>query len=163
MTDLFDSDDLRALRYAEHFCVWALRTSVACSAQCRTLRQEFQRAFGSDDAAATDAYYDLLVRLGEGKRKVRIGRPGHIQLTADELTMARMLAAAQAGDVERFRAHACWIMGHNRLDALYASAVRFTGLLRERGHTFRPLTHVAAPEAVPVAAGMAQAPGRQAK
>ncbi len=142
MADLFDSDDLRALRYAEHFCVWALRTSVACSAQCRTLRQEFQRAFGAGDEAATEAYYELLVRLGEGKRKVRIGRPGHIQVTTDELTLVRMLAAAQDGDVERFRAHACWLMGHNRLDALYLGAARFTGLLRERGHVFQ------APEAV---------------
>lgn len=137
MADLFESDDLRALRYAEHFCVWAVRTSVACSAQCRTLMQEFQRTFGPKDQSAQTAYYDLLICLGEGKRKVRIGRPGHIQLTTDELTLVRMLAAAQAQDAGRFMAHACWIMGHNRLDRLYASAVRFTDMLRDRGHEFQ--------------------------
>lgn len=135
--DAYASADLRALRYAEHFCVWALRTSVACSARCKTLLLEFQRAFGPEDEVATQAYYDLLTNLGEGRRKVRIGRPGHIQLTNDEQTLVRMLAAAQAGDVERFTAHACWIMGHNRVDALYASAVRFTGLLLGRGHRFQ--------------------------
>ena len=72
-----------------------------------------------------------------GARKVRIGRPGHIQLTTDELTLVRMLAAAQAQDSERFMAHACWIMGHNRLDRLYAGAVRFTDMLRDRGHEFQ--------------------------
>ncbi|MEI9904787.1 MAG: hypothetical protein WDN06_13070 [Asticcacaulis sp.] len=58
-------------------------------------------------------------------------------MTADELSMVEMLAAAQAGDEERFRAHARWIMGHNQFDELYESAQRFTRMLLARGHRFR--------------------------
>lgn len=129
-----DAHDLRSLRYAEHFCIWAMRTSVACSPKCRTLLREFESAFGRRAPDGLTAWYHLLQALGEGARKVCIGRPGHIQLTHDELCIARMLGAAQTQDQDRFMAHARWIMAHNRLDRLYDDARRFTGLMRERGH-----------------------------
>ena len=144
--DAFDAFDLRALRYAEHFCIWAIRTSVACSSQCRTLNREFEHAFGSGTDVGVAAYHDVLCNLGHGRRKVRIGRPGHIQLTADELSLMLMFAAGQHGDRDRFDAQARWIMAHDRLDDLYASARRFTGLLAERGHHFRPPETRPAPE-----------------
>jgi len=129
--------DLRNLRYAEHFCVWAMRTSVACSPQCRTLLREFESAFGRRAADGLECWHDLLKALTRGARKVRIGRPGLIQLTHDELSLTAMLAAAQAHDRDRFMAHARWIMAHDRLDDVYDEARRFTGLLRERGHLCR--------------------------
>ena len=126
--------DLRSLRYAEHFCIWAIRTSVACSPQCRTLLREFESAFGSRAADGMSAWRALMEALAGGARRLRIGRPGLIQLTHDETSLARMLAAAQAHERDLFMAHARWIMGHERLDDLYDEARRFTGLLRERGH-----------------------------
>ncbi len=66
--------DVRSLRYAEHFSVWALRTSVACSPQCRTLLREFQTAFGPHNDDGISAYYALMTSLGKGIRKMRIGQ-----------------------------------------------------------------------------------------
>ncbi len=128
--------DLRDLRYVQHFCVWALRTSVACSPQCRILLREFDRAFAGRIEDGLDAYHDLIRSLGKGRRQVRIGRPGHIELTHDERSLLALLAAAQAGDRERFQAHACFFMGHGRLDRLYDDARAFTRLLGRQGHFF---------------------------
>lgn len=153
--------DIRALRYAEHFCVWAIRTSVACSPQCRTLQREFQTAFGAGNEDGTNAYFALLSCLGKGTRKVRIGRPGHIDMTADELSLVLMLAAAQAGDSERFMAHARWVLGHDDLQALYTAARRFTDHLQARGHSFRkvqapPPRRTSGGEALRMVAGFSQ-------
>lgn len=150
--DALPSYDLRTLRYAEHFCAWALRTSVACSPQCRTLLCEFHRAFGDQKDEAIASYHDLITCLGQGIRKVRIGRPGHIHLTADELSLVHMLGAAAYRDRDRFEAHARWIMGHDHLEPLYQASQHLTTLLENRGHTFRkpPAAETPADLSVPV-------------
>jgi len=128
--------DLRALRYVQHFCVWALRTSVACSPRCRVLQREFDRAFAGGFDAGLGAWHGLIRSLAGGRRRLVIGRPGHVELTHDEGSLLALLAAAQAEDGERFMAHARFIMGHNRLDDLYDHARAFTRLLRNQGHFF---------------------------
>ena len=128
--------DLRDLRYVQHFCIFALRASVSCSPKCRILLREFDRAFGGDVGDGFSAYLDLVQSLGKGRRKVAVGRPGHVELTHDERTLLALLAAAQDQDRARFAAHACFFMGHNRLDRLYDDARAFTGLLRNHGHFF---------------------------
>jgi hypothetical protein len=132
--------DLRELRYIQHFSVWALRTSVACSPTCRILLREFDRAFAGDIEQGLASYHAFIRHLGQGRRKISIGRPGHVELTHDEQSLLALLAAAQTGDHERFLAHARFFMGHNRLDDLYDSARDFTGRLRAKGHFFsKPL------------------------
>ncbi len=138
LTDVSDAipTDLRDLRYVQHFSLWAIRTSVACSPHCRTLLREFNRAFAGRFDQGVAAYHALVRDLGGARRKTTIGRPGHIELTHDELSLLALLAAAQNDDRERFLAHARFVMGHNRLDPLCASAGTFTRLLREQGHFF---------------------------
>ena len=132
--------DLRELRYIQHFSVWALRTSVACSPTCRVLLREFDRAFAGDIEQGLADFHALIRSLGQGRRKVVIGRPGHIELTYDERGLLALLAAAQMGDRERFLAHARFVMGHDRLDDLYQTAGAFAARLRANGHFFtRPL------------------------
>ena len=128
--------DLRQLRYVQHFCVWALRTSVACSPTCRILLREFDRAFAGQVNEGIAAYHGLIHSLAGAKRRLLIGRPGHIDLTHDERSLLALLAAAQAEDRERCLAHARFLMGHDRLDGLYDDARRFARLLRDQGHFF---------------------------
>ena len=137
LPDALPAFDLRSLRYAEHFCIWAIRTSVACSSQCKTLVREFHHAFGPQAEGGMAAYHDVVQALGQGQRKVRIGRPGHIELTPDEISLMLMFAAGQSGDRDRFIAQARWIMGHDRLDDLAAGVEVFTQMLAARGHYFR--------------------------
>ena len=132
--------DLRELRYVQHFSVWALRTSVACSPTCRVLLREFDRAFAGDIEEGLADFHALVRSLGAGRRKVSIGRPGHVELTHDERGLLALLGAAQSGDRERFLARARFVMGHDRLGDLYDSACAFTGRLRAKGHFFsKPL------------------------
>ncbi|MDC7683551.1 hypothetical protein PQU92_09705 [Asticcacaulis sp. BYS171W] len=103
--------DLRSLRYVEHFLAWALRTSVACSPHCRMLQREFVHAFGPEPSAGVGAFYDWLIALSKGRRKLELGRPGLIELTRDEEALLALLASAQSGEAVRFGAQARWVMG----------------------------------------------------
>ena len=129
--------DLRHLRYVEHFTVWLFRTSVACSPGCRMIHREFKHAFGTRVEEAACVFEQVLLCLSKGVRPITMGRPGHIELTHDEQSLLALFAAAQARDEVRFRAHACWLMGHGRVEPLYDHAGALGDILRERGLEFR--------------------------
>lgn len=96
-TDNGESRDIRTLSYAEHFLIWAVRTSVACSVQCRTLHREFSHAFGGQESEGILAFHSIVSLLAKGRRKLRLGRPGHIETTRDEIALLALFAAAQKG------------------------------------------------------------------
>ncbi|MFT4090958.1 MAG: hypothetical protein QM645_09510 [Asticcacaulis sp.] len=131
--------DIRTLSYAEHFLIWALRTSVACSTQCRTLHREFSHAFGVQMDEGIIAFHKTLTLLARGRRKMLLGRPGHIETTTDELSLLALFAAAQKGDEVRFLAHGRWIMGAEPPEALYAATRVMVQLLGGRGYALRDL------------------------
>lgn len=128
------SRDIRSLRYVEHFLAWALRTSVACSPQCRTLQREFIHAFGAEPSAGIQAFHSWLMALSQGQRRLEIGRPGLIELTRDEEALLALLASAQAGDRDRFLAQARWLMGTEPDAGLYAAGQGLMALLNGRGY-----------------------------
>jgi hypothetical protein len=128
------SRDLRNLCYVEHFLVWALRTSVACSPQCRTLLREFSHAFGPEMTRGEAAYHDWLIALCRGKRTLDIGRPGMIEITTDEASLLSLLAAAQDQDEALFLARARWLMGAEPEQRLYEAGCHLMALLGSRGH-----------------------------
>lgn len=137
MTSDTSPTDLRHLRYVEHFTVWLFRTSVACSPGCRMIHREFKHAFGTRVEEAARVFEQVLLCLSKGVRPITMGRPGHIELTHDEQSLLALFAAAQADDEARFRAHACWLMGHGRIESLYEYARLLGDILRERGLQFR--------------------------
>lgn len=138
-TDNGNNRDIRTLSYAEHFLIWAVRTSVACSVQCRTLHREFSHAFGGQENEGIVAFHRIVSLLAQGRRKMRLGRPGHIETTIDELNLLALFAAAQTGQKARFLAHARWIMGAEPPEALYLAVQVMVQLLEARGCRLRDL------------------------
>lgn len=126
--------DLRQLRYAEHFLTWALRTSVACSPQCRLLQREFAHAFGPEPSEGLKAFHGWLLALAKGRRRLEIGRPGLIALTRDEEMLLSLLTHAQTQEVDRFTAQARFVMGAEPSGDLYAVARHLMELMAQRGH-----------------------------
>ncbi|ADU12990.1 hypothetical protein [Asticcacaulis excentricus] len=126
--------DLRQLRYAEHFLTWALRTSVACSPQCRLLQREFGHAFGPEPSEGLKAFHGWLLALAKGRRRLEIGRPGLIALTRDEEMLLSLLTDAQTQDVDRFTALARFVMGAEPSGELYVTARHLMELMAQRGH-----------------------------
>lgn len=138
-TDNGENRDIRTLSYAEHFLIWAVRTSVACSVQCRTLHREFSHAFGGQESEGILAFHNIVGLLAKGRRKLRLGRPGHIETTRDEMALLALFAAAQKGNEDRFLAHARWIMGKEPPEALYLAVRVMVQLLEARGYRLRDL------------------------
>ncbi len=129
--------DLRQLRYTEHFLIWSIRTSLSCCTQCRTLMREMDRAFGPLSQAGHCGLVIFLRAMGQGKRTLRIGRPGHIELTSDERCFLALFAALQAGDRDRATAHARWLAGSDAVHDICLAAGVLTRLFSQRGLEFR--------------------------
>lgn len=129
--------DLRQLRYTEHFLVWSIRTSLTCCTQCRTLVTEMDRAFGPLSDAGQCGLKIFLNAMGQGKRTIRIGRPGHIELTQDEKSFLALFEALQAGDRDRAAAHARWLAGSDAIQDICLAAGVLARLLAQRGLEFR--------------------------
>lgn len=129
--------DLRHLRYAEHLLIWSIRTSLACCTQCRTLVREMDRAFGPLSQSGQCGLHVFLKTLGQGRRTIHIGRPGHIELTQDEKSFLALFEAAQAGDRERTAAHARWLAGCDDIADICLAASAFCRLFTQRGLEFR--------------------------
>ncbi|WP_443749302.1 hypothetical protein [Asticcacaulis solisilvae] len=146
--------DLRQLRYSDHFLVWSIRTSLTCCTQCRTLVREMDRAFGPLSEAGQCGLTIFLKAMGQGKRVIRIGRPGHIELTQDEKSFLALFEALQAGDRDRAAAHARWLAGSDAVQDICLAAGALCRLFTQRGLEFRRLedTHAAA-EALPCGDG----------
>ncbi len=129
--------DLRQLRYTEHFLVWSIRTSLSCCTQCRTLVKEMDRAFGPLSTAGQCGLTIFLRTLGQGKRTIRIGRPGHIELTPDERSFLALFEALQAHDRDRAAAHARWLVGSDDVHDICLAAGALCRLFTRRGLEFR--------------------------
>jgi len=129
--------DLRQLRYTEHFLIWSIRTSLTCCTQCRTLVREMDRAFGPLSQAGQCGLHIFLTAMGQGRRTIRIGRPGHIELTQDEKSIIALFAALQAGDRDRAAAHARWLAGSDDVQDICLAAGALGRLFARRGLEFR--------------------------
>ena len=136
--------DLRQLRYTEHFLVWSIRTSLTCCTQCRTLVREMDRAFGPLSEAGQCGLAIFLRAMGQGKRTIRIGRPGHIELTQDEKSFLALFEALQAGDRDRAAAHARWLAGSDAIQDISLAAGVLARLFSQRGLVFRRFADAAA-------------------
>ena len=124
-------NDIRNLSYAGHFIVWVMRTAVACAPECRMIHREFSHAFGPHVEAGAKAFERVLLALARGMRPITLSRPGHVQMTHDELSLLALFAAAQDGDEARCLAHARWLMGRARPEPL-CEAVADLGILLAR-------------------------------
>jgi hypothetical protein len=99
------------LGYGEHLLIWALRRIVIHRTICPVVAREFGDACGADGAEALATFRVMLDLLGRAaRRQLRIGRPGWIGLTGDELQLISVVAAAQAEDQPRLDALLCWVV-----------------------------------------------------
>jgi hypothetical protein len=137
-------NDIRNLSYAGHFIVWVMRTAVACAPECRMIHREFSHAFGPHVEAGAKAFERVLLALAKGTRPITLARPGHVQMTHDELSLLALFAAGQIGDGARCLAHARWLMGKARPEPLCEAVADLGILLARNGRTLCP-----APDAVP--------------
>ncbi len=139
-------NDIRSLSYAEHFIVWVMRTAVACAPECRMIHCEFAHAFGPHVEAGAKAFERVLLALAKGKRPITLARPGHIDMTHDELSLLALFAAAQDGDKTRCLAHARWMMGQGRPEPLCEAVADLGSLLEHNGRAFRRVPDAVPPE-----------------
>ncbi|MGD1934460.1 MAG: hypothetical protein ACFB0Z_08120 [Candidatus Phaeomarinobacter sp.] len=92
--------------------VWAFRACASGHSKCPPVTRGFDHAFGERGAEALADIMQLVRIFGyAGRRHISIAMPGCGRMTSDELSLAAMLAAAQAGEPDERDAHATWLFG----------------------------------------------------
>lgn len=149
------------LGFAAGFALWGFRACARGQVMCCAVIHGFERVFGDDAPNVLAALFSLSSLLGaRGRRKIGLAAPGCAGVTSDELSLAALFAAAQAGDGERRDAHLAWLFAGRGPDAAVRSVDRLGLLFTKHGLALRSpdLTLSAPPRA---AAGLvAHAGGR---
>jgi hypothetical protein len=119
----FGIDDGLGLGHAEHLVVWAWRRMVAGHGDCPVLMREFAAACGENgpEVLATLAVF-LQILARASRRRLVVGPPVCLALTADERQVLTLLAAAQAGHCAAFDAHLGWLARRETRPALSIGA-----------------------------------------
>jgi hypothetical protein len=127
-----DGLNLPDLGFGASMAFWGFRACARGQAMCCAVIHGFERVFEDDAPAVLAALLTLSRQLGgRGRRKIGLAAPGCAGVTADELSIAAVFAAAQTGDVERRDAHLAWLFA-GRVPTGAATAADRLGLLFEK-------------------------------
>ena len=111
--------------------------------ECCAIVEGYERAFGLDGPATLSDMQNLTSVLGnDGRRKLTITAPGCARITADELSIVAMFAAAQADDAAGRDAHLLWLLAKSPGRQVSALVSRIADTFGRHG------LHIKAPPAV---------------
>lgn len=92
--------------------LWGFRACASGHSRCWAITNGYEKIFGTRGPEALADVLQLARIFGfEGRRKISVATPGCGRLTADELSMAAMFAAAQLGEEEERDSHVTWLFG----------------------------------------------------
>lgn len=139
------------LGFAAGMALWGFRACARGQVMCCAVIHGFERVFGDDAPMALAALYALSRTLGtRGRRTVSLAAPGCAGVTADELSLAALFAAGQAGDAEKRDAHLAWLFAGGAPAAAARAADRLGLVFAKHGLAIRaPDLAVSAPAPTP--------------
>jgi hypothetical protein len=142
---LSEGADVLGLGYVEHLLVWSLRRLATGRGVCPQMAREFSDACG-DDADEVFDTFRLVIRMVvyAGRRRLRVGSPGQLRITCCERQILNVIAAAQAGDQDRFDALLRW-MARTDVRHELAMAVRAFATALSAHRLILPLPALAPP------------------
>lgn len=101
------------------YFVWAFRACAGGQSDCGVLADGYRSAFGADGGRILGHILGLS-RLIEylGERRVRLGMPGCVRITPDEVSLLATVGAAQHNDQMRMKNHLKWILAKSPSEGL---------------------------------------------
>lgn len=140
--------DLRDLTQGQHLVIWALRAFATGQAGCPLVARVFESVCGARAGEARLAYLVFVQRLGlRGRRRICVGAPGRLELTADEQRMVALFADAQAHARDRFDGRLAALLGRPPEASFFAAARVVTQALALEGRLLHPLPWRDVPDA----------------
>lgn len=126
------------LGFAAGFALWGFRACARGQVMCCAVIHGFERVFEDDAPNVLATLYALSRVLGtKGRRKISLAAPGCAGVTSDELSLAALFSASQAGDGERRDAHLAWLFAGRAPEAAVRSVDRLGLLFMKHGLTLR--------------------------
>lgn len=127
-------EDRSSNEYVELLLVWSWRKIVSSHGNCPGIEREFTEWAGEAGHDMLLTYAAFLKALGHGSRRpLTIGHPGLLAFTPDERQVIALLAAAQAEDDVRLRAHLEWLIRSDCQCTATIAARTFARLLADHG------------------------------
>lgn len=107
------------------FALWGFRGCALRCSGCCAMIQGFERAFGEEAGTVLSGMRTLVRAIGyDGRRKVTLSKPGCARVTADEISIAAMFAAAQTHNTAARDAHLVWLLARQPSQELSDLATR---------------------------------------
>jgi hypothetical protein len=144
MSPFLENTFITDLGFGGGFALWGFRAMAAGCGGCRTLRGGFHKAFNQNAASckapderteglsAMKALAGFCRSLGEnGKRKIVLSESGTMRVTADEVSVAAALSAAQANQLSLCRAHLLWLQGNSKTRTACEAAAEYGQICAE--------------------------------
>jgi hypothetical protein len=127
------STDL-GLSHGEYLLVWTWRRLMTGRGGCPLIAREFAQICDGDAVEVLATFCTFLQALAcTSRRRLRVGYPGYPCLTTDERQLLSLIALAQTGDEEFFRAHLQWLAQPTLRPALALAARALGTALKTHG------------------------------
>ena len=123
---------------------WGVRASVLGKGEAPEVIESFEWAVGADARRMLDEIATFVTSMAsDGRRKVQICCPCSHGVSADEVSLAAMLEAAQSGRFDEMQAHATWLYAAGMPSTAAESACRIGALYASHGLFLRrlPIAH----------------------
>ena len=114
--------------------LWGFRVCALRGVRCCAIVQGFRRAFGDEAPGVLSDMLAFARVVGfDGRRKVTVALPDCARVTADEVSITAMFAAAQAQDAGARDAHLLWILARSPTDEVSQLVARIADAFARQG------------------------------
>jgi hypothetical protein len=129
------------LSVAERLVLWSVRSLAETQNNWPQVQKELWLCCGTATIETVlQALHEMLTLLAVHRRRLlTVHRLGDPRLSADEVTLLTLIAAAQCGHVCKIEALARWLVRGNGHGAIIAASSRFAAGLTRSGITLTPM------------------------
>ena len=114
--------------------LWGFRVCALRGIKCCAIVQGFKSAFGDEAPSVLSDMLAFARVVGfDGRRKVTVALPDCTRVTADEISITAMFAAAQAQDAGARDAHLLWILARSPTDEVSQLVARIADAFARQG------------------------------
>ena len=129
---------LTDLKFAAGFSIWGFRAFATGHQNCPAVVTGFTETFGPRTPFAAQYLNEFIQTLAtagskNGRRVIKLSRPGCLNITADEISILSALYHAQTDESDLVKSHLQWLSGSSDVHLVYHAIMSFACIMIEAG------------------------------
>jgi len=129
---------LTDLKFAAGFSIWGFRAFATGHQNCPGVVTGFTEIFGPRTPFAAQYLNEFIQTLAtagskNGRRVIKLSRPGCLSVTTDEISILSALYHAQTDESDLVKSHLQWLSGSSDVHLVYHAVMSFACIMIEAG------------------------------